>query len=126
MLVLSRRTSESILIGKDIKVTILSVEGDKIRLGIDAPKSLRVFREELIRETVDANKMAIGASLVSFGKKQGTEPGLPKQINIERRKNDRRQNEGLFKPGVTVTQENGSTRILFSDRRKGDRRQDGR
>ena len=122
MLVLSRRTNESIIIGKDIKVTVLSVEGDKIRLGIEAPKTMRVFREELVRQTVDANKMALGASFVSFDRQAGGDSEHPKQITMERRKIDRRKSDGTFKPGVTVTHENGTTRILFRDRRKGDRR----
>jgi carbon storage regulator len=47
MLVLSRRTDESIIIDQRITITILEVRGDKIRLGIDAPKDIPVLREEL-------------------------------------------------------------------------------
>ena len=47
MLVLSRRRDESIMIGKDIAVTIVDVRGDKVRVGIDAPPSISVHREEV-------------------------------------------------------------------------------
>lgn len=48
MLILTRCENEKILIGKDIKITILQVKGKQIRIGIDAPKSMRIMREEVI------------------------------------------------------------------------------
>lgn len=47
MLVLSRKKFESILIGDGIKVTIVEIRGDKVRLGIEAPKEVAVHREEI-------------------------------------------------------------------------------
>lgn len=47
MLVLSRQKDESIIIGDDIEVTIIDVRGDKVRLGIKAPKSVSVHRKEV-------------------------------------------------------------------------------
>ena len=47
MLVLSRRPGESIIINDDIIVTVLGIQGDKIRLGVDAPKHVRVDRMEV-------------------------------------------------------------------------------
>ena len=47
MLVLSRQKDESIVIGDDIEVTIVDVRGDKVRLGITAPKSIPVHRREV-------------------------------------------------------------------------------
>jgi carbon storage regulator len=47
MLVLSRRPNESITIGEDIVITIVEVRGDKVRLGIDAPKNVTVHRTEV-------------------------------------------------------------------------------
>jgi carbon storage regulator len=47
MLVLSRNTDESIVIGKDITVTVVAIQGDKVRLGIDAPKEIPIHRLEV-------------------------------------------------------------------------------
>ena len=47
MLVLSRQRDESIMIGDDVEVTIVDVRGDKVRLGITAPKSIPVHRREI-------------------------------------------------------------------------------
>lgn len=47
MLVLTRKTNQSIMIGDDIEVSILSVAGDKVRIGIDAPRDIPVFRKEV-------------------------------------------------------------------------------
>lgn len=48
MLVLTRRINERIVIGDNIVVTVLEVHGDQVRLGIDAPREIKVFREEVI------------------------------------------------------------------------------
>jgi len=50
MLVLTRKTSESIMIGDDVEVSILSVAGDKVRVGIQAPRDIPVFRTEVYLE----------------------------------------------------------------------------
>jgi len=50
MLVLTRKTSESIMIGDDVEVTVLSSEGGKVRLGIQAPANVPVHRTEIYLE----------------------------------------------------------------------------
>ena len=47
MLVLSRQKDESIMIGDDVEITIVDVRGDKVRLGINAPRSISVHRKEI-------------------------------------------------------------------------------
>lgn len=47
MLILTRRISESIIIGDDVKITVLGVKGNQVRIGIDAPKDVSVHREEI-------------------------------------------------------------------------------
>ena len=47
MLVLSRQRDESIMIGDDVEVTIVDVRGDKVRLGINAPREISVHRKEI-------------------------------------------------------------------------------
>lgn len=49
MLVLTRRVNQSIVIGGDVVVTVLEVRGDQVRLGIDAPRSIDVHREEVFQ-----------------------------------------------------------------------------
>jgi carbon storage regulator len=58
VLVLTRRANQSIMIGADIVVTVLEVRGDQIRIGIDAPRSVTVHREEVFRELEAANRSA--------------------------------------------------------------------
>jgi len=66
MLVLSRKLNETIIIGDDIRVTILGIDGDKIKVGVDAPKEVKVFREELLEATKSTNKQALDAPVISF------------------------------------------------------------
>jgi carbon storage regulator len=47
MLILTRRISESVIIGDNVKITVLGVKGSQVRLGIDAPKDVSVHREEI-------------------------------------------------------------------------------
>ncbi len=58
MLVLSRRKDETIVIGEDIRVTVVDIRGDTVRLGITAPKSIPVYRKEIYeaiqRENLEA------------------------------------------------------------------------
>jgi len=61
MLVLTRKESETLVIGNDIKLTILSVKGGQVRVGIEAPKSVSIQRSELLGvvEGVTEPKVAI-------------------------------------------------------------------
>jgi carbon storage regulator len=58
MLVLTRSTNQSIMIGPDVVVTVLEVRGDNVRLGITAPRSVAVYREEVIAQLEAANRDA--------------------------------------------------------------------
>ena len=65
MLVLTRKTNQSIMIGDDVEVTVLAVSRDKIRLGITAPRDIPVFRKEVYlsikEEGAEADGDAAGA-----------------------------------------------------------------
>ena len=56
MLVLSRQKNESIMINDDVEITIVDVRGDKVRLGINAPKNIAVHRRE-VYETIQRKKI---------------------------------------------------------------------
>lgn len=58
MLVLSRKCEESIIINDDIEIKIVEIMGDKVRLGIEAPKKHRILRSELI-PIIENNKQSI-------------------------------------------------------------------
>ena len=56
MLILTRKVGESVLIGDDISITVLSVRGNQVKLGVEAPKEVSVHREEIyqrIKQTQD-------------------------------------------------------------------------
>ncbi len=58
MLVLTRRSDESLVINNDIVITILSIDGDKVKVGIVAPREITVLRKELWDAINDQNKIA--------------------------------------------------------------------
>jgi carbon storage regulator len=62
VLVLTRRANQSIMIGHDIVVTVLEVRGDQVRLGIKAPRSIDVHREEIFVQLQQANRDAVAQS----------------------------------------------------------------
>ncbi len=66
MLVLSRKTDEAIVVGENIKITVLGIDGDKVKLGVEAPISLRIFREELVRQTGEENLNALKSPIITF------------------------------------------------------------
>lgn len=63
MLVLSRKVGESIVIGDEITVSILEIRGDLIRVGINAPRSVKVHRQEVFEAIEAANREAVVGSL---------------------------------------------------------------
>lgn len=63
MLVLSRKKNESIMIGDDIEITITAIEGDLVRIGIKAPKSVAVYRKELFLSIQEENRRAAQAHM---------------------------------------------------------------
>ena len=60
MLVLSRQRDETIMIGDDIRITVVDIRGDKVRVGIDAPKHIQVHRKEVYDAIQRENRRAAG------------------------------------------------------------------
>ena len=72
MLILSRKVNEKIMIGDDISISIIEIRGDQVRIGVDAPKSVKVFRQEVF-DAIKAENRAAAESrtvlpAVNFGK----------------------------------------------------------
>jgi carbon storage regulator len=62
MLVLSRQRDESIIIGDDIEITIVDIRGGKVRIGINAPKSVTVHRKEIYQAIQKEKEQAAGTT----------------------------------------------------------------
>jgi carbon storage regulator len=67
MLVLTRKANQSIMIGDEIEVSVLSVLGEKVRLGIQAPRDVPVFRKEVFLEIRAQSLAAEGTEAVEPG-----------------------------------------------------------
>jgi len=66
MLVLTRKTDQSIMIGDDVEITILEVRGEQVRVGIRAPRAVQIHRKEVFDQIRDANVNAIASPLDAF------------------------------------------------------------
>ncbi len=59
MLALSRKAGESIIINNDIEIVVLDVKGEQVKIGINAPKTVPIFRKEIYEQIQEANKEAV-------------------------------------------------------------------
>ena len=62
MLVLTRRAGQSVYIGDEIKITLVDIKGNQVRIGVDAPPSVRIFREEIYQQILEENQSAAALS----------------------------------------------------------------
>lgn len=69
MLVLSRKLNERIIVGDDIVISVVEVRGDQVKLGIEAPRHVKVYRQEVFDAIQDENRRAaeIPATLPDLG-----------------------------------------------------------
>ena len=72
MLILSRKINEKIMIGDEISISIIEIRGDQVRIGVDAPKTVKVFRQEVFDAIKAENRAAAESKpvlpVVDFGK----------------------------------------------------------
>jgi len=59
MLVLTRRPGESIIVGQNIVITVIEIKGGQVRIGIDAPREIEVYREEIYEQVRQENLAAV-------------------------------------------------------------------
>lgn len=74
MLVLTRSANQSIVIGSDVVVTVLEVRGDNVRIGIQAPRSVAVYRNEVIAQLEAANRDASSPSADALAQLKAFKP----------------------------------------------------
>jgi carbon storage regulator len=67
MLVLTRKLGESITIGDDIRLTIIAVKGNQVKIGIEAPADVMVHRAEVYTKIIDENQKAAATGAVDAG-----------------------------------------------------------
>jgi carbon storage regulator len=69
MLILTRRLGESIIIEDNIKITVVDINKQQIKLGIDAPKHITINREEVAKKVKDENQLASASTTINIAKK---------------------------------------------------------
>lgn len=74
MLALARKLNQSIVIGNNIEITLLEIKGDQIKVGINAPKSVPIYRKEVYEQIQEENKKAAQAK-VDMGSLKNLFPG---------------------------------------------------
>jgi carbon storage regulator len=62
MLILARKINESIMIGDQVEISIVDIKGDQVKLGINAPRQVKVFRREVYQMIQEENRAAAGIS----------------------------------------------------------------
>jgi carbon storage regulator len=66
MLILSRKKNQAIMIGDEIELTVIEIQGDQVKIGIKAPKNVSVYREEVFLEIQNENKKAASNTIVKL------------------------------------------------------------
>jgi carbon storage regulator len=77
MLVLSRRVGERLMIGDDIVITVIDVRSDGVRIGIDAPREVRVTRAEIYEAVTQSNREAAAADDDAVDRLRALRPDTP-------------------------------------------------
>ena len=67
MLILSRKIDQGIRIGEEIEISVTKIEGDSVKIGITAPRSIAILRKEILEEMQSSNKAAAAAAMPAKG-----------------------------------------------------------
>jgi len=84
MLVLSRKKGQSIIIGNDIEISVIDIQGEQVRIGINAPRTVTVYRKEVYEEIINENREAATIPV---------NPEIIKGIKINRNENQKYDEE---------------------------------
>ncbi|OGV39913.1 MAG: carbon storage regulator [Lentisphaerae bacterium GWF2_45_14] len=76
MLILTRKSNESIIIGNNILIKVLKVQGNQVHIGIEAPRELSVYRQEIYEQIRKENENAVQANISSQDKIKQLEENL--------------------------------------------------
>jgi carbon storage regulator len=77
MLILARKINESIMIGDQVEISVVDIKGDQVKLGINAPKQVKVYRREVYQMIQEENRMAAGAKPDLLPSLEGLTPKEP-------------------------------------------------
>ncbi len=66
MLVLTRKRGEGIVLSDDVVIEIISIDKDRVSVGIKAPRDIKIYRKELLDATISANKSAASTKIISL------------------------------------------------------------
>ncbi|MEK7710649.1 MAG: carbon storage regulator CsrA [Planctomycetota bacterium] len=88
MLVLSRQRDETIMIGDEVEITVVDIRGDKVRLGITAPRHIQVHRKEVYDAIKRENQQAAGLKPQDVPEvvDRSASPDTPKQTDLNEKK----------------------------------------
>lgn len=66
MLILTRRPGESLHLGENIKITVLGMQGKQVKLGLEVPREMTVYREEVYKRVIEENRRALATTNEDF------------------------------------------------------------
>lgn len=125
MLILTRKPGESLRIGEDVQITVIEMKGNQVRIGIAAPTTMRIYREEIYLQIQEENKKAAASnhdgSVVPVAVPSAVEGlGIPR-IGAVSRKSSASLGVAVRPEGDSKGLERAAEQVMGSDERTGGR-----